>query len=490
MQAVKAHELVEGLDAPQQKRFARYVKNLATDRDNHFFDDRMAAMIEEYAVNRREVRRVRRYLKEVGYSQSIYQYSQIETQLDRFTKPDHPYFGWNKHYIQAKSALIDEVRRWNLEIVKYYGNESIRRTLPRTDTHAGWNYILTGKRKKGEYLDRAFSEYTSEERKARQVGSFNTPILIGSRTQASGAFDDEGNFTYTFRSKSRLVSMVGLYVILAECRFAKPFQQRLGSVSWYAGGKDDGNISGKLAGMRSTYPYWCSIDYSHYDQSISSWLISDAFDIIKAAFGPVFDAELLKIIQRDFVCKCFLDGHGKVVPARRGVPSGSMFTQIVDSIVNRLVIMTYLNSRGHGKHSYDMMIMGDDNIIFSKEKLDLDDLSSYLSHNFGLEVSPSKSNQATSKTNPKFLSRVWTFGGRWRPDYELLAKLYYPERFRDYEFEEDCASIIHSYVRTFRLGMNELIDVDRFMDEKVAPVRFERSGEWLGGLEYYRLRYA
>ena len=489
MQAVKAHELVDGLDAPQQKRLAVYSKNLSKDRDNHFFDDRMAAMIEEYAMNKGEVRKIRQYLKEIGYSQSIYQYSLIESQLNRFTEPDHPYFGWNRHYIQAKSTLLQEVKHWNLEIVKYFGNESIRQTLPRTDTHAGWDYILTGKKKKGEYLDRAFSEYTSKERKAREVGSFNTPILIGSRTQASGAFDHEGNYTYTFKSKSRLVSMVGLYVILAECRFAKPFQQRLGQTSWYAGGKDDVSISGTLAHMRSTHRYWSSIDYSHYDQSISSWLISDAFEIIKAAFGPAFDAELLKIIQRDFVCKCFLDGHGNVVQSRRGVPSGSMFTQIVDSIINRLVIMTYLNSKGYGKYTYDMMIMGDDNIIFSDERIDLDDLASYLSHNFGLVVNADKSEQATRDTDPRFLSRTWTLSGRWRPDYELLAKLYYPERFRDYETERDCTSIIHSYIRTFQLGMNELIDVDRFMNENVAPVDFMRSGKWLSGLEYYRLRF-
>lgn len=492
MKIEKAHEILKGLDAAQETRLKTFCKNVLTDRDKIVFDDKMLECLKRYAVEPEMVEEIRGYLNQIGFTRSKYRYEHIDTQLQRFAESNHKWYGYLESYKKAKEQMIDEVKNWKLESLRYLGNADIENALPRRDTHAGFDFILTGLRTKGEYLDDVYQHYQEREKQALLEGSFNTPILVGTRTQASGEFTEDGEFTYSFKDKTRAVAIVGIYLILAECKFAKPFQERLALTDWYAGGKSDEQISVWINKAReSTYNYSTTVDYSHYDQSISSWLINDAFDIICAAFNQVcFDPELFNVIKRDFICKCFIDGHGNVVKSEKGVGSGSMFTQIIDSIVNRLMVMTYFNHLGVSEDSYKMMIMGDDNIIFTVDPLDSKDLATYLAHVFGVEVNHDKMSATTVKHAPEFLSRKWTLHGPWRHPFILIGKLLFPERFRRYESEADCLAILASYVRAFRKGMEELIDVEALFDDIAnAGINVDRANRYMSGLEYYRLNY-
>lgn len=488
----KALEVKRRLNATSRRRLIMYCRNLSTDKDPKIHDDRMVQYLRSVARDEEWLEGVLNYLDSIGWNQSKYDYTHILDQLERFTLPDVKYFGWNQHFIHGKTKLIEEVSTWNLTSLRYGENCMIEDCLPRSDTHAGFSYILTGKKEKGMYREGLLREYMSEVEKAKKEGSFNKPILIGTRTQANNPFDSlTGEKNHEYKDKSRLVSMIDIYVIMAELVFAKRLQTKFSTLKWYAGGKNDTTIWQILMAWRNQYSHWLSIDYSKFDQSISAWLIYEAFDIMRQAYkhDKYFDEELFKIVREDFIHKVFIDGDCNLIQADRGVPSGSMFTQLVDSIVNRLMIDTYMHKLGIS--DYQMMIMGDDNIIFTNVEIDRDELSSYLLRNFGIEMHPSKCDYGkTSNSDPIFLSRYWRKNGVWRLPELLIAKIVYPERWRDYDrygFTPDM--IVQSYIDAFPEGMRHVIST-KHREISLNNSRTLGEGRWLSGLMRYRLLYA
>lgn len=493
MEAVSEAELQNSLASGSKKRLRTFRRLLAKDRDNVIFDDRVLKVLKEYCYDLANLRKVRDYLSQlkdddgVGYSQSRRQYSHLERAFSFFQEEDHPSFRWNRNYQAALKILRDEFSQLRLKRVRITCDDDIRNILPKTDTHSGWSFILTGQRYKGDYLDGATKNYFNVERTARENKSFNCPILPGTRTQGSGAFEEDGSFTHTCKHKTRLVSMIDIWQIIAECMYAVPIQRYMGSKNWYAGGSSMEQIANVIATYRSQYGRYISLDYSHYDQSISSWLIEDAFDIIKTAFVDV-DEELWSIIVNDFIHKNFITKDG-VIHSDKGVPSGSMFTQIIDSVVNRIMILTYFTSINA---RVDMIIMGDDNLMYFDRDIKVEDLCSYLTKNFGIVTNPDKSSHGMSKQHPEFLSRVWKFDGQHRNENVLIGKLLYPERFRNYDLDRtDPYVVVLSYIFAYRPSMYQLIDVERFLDEQ----HFRNVGwsgvekRYLSGFLKYTLEY-
>lgn len=470
-----------------------YCGNLSKDKDPKYFDERMFNFIVEHATNVEWVVSTKDYLDSIGWNQSKYEYSKIKDQAKKFTESNHSWFGWNRHYKSAKSDLIAEASKFALKSLQYDGNDKIEEYLPREDTHAGFSSVYTGKKKKGEYREGLYQEYMRAVAKALKEGSFNMPIMVGTRTQASNPFNDDGSYNNDYRPKTRLVSMIDIFVIMAEMVFAKRLQTKFASIPWYAGGKNDNTIHYYLRMWMKIYSHWLSIDYSSFDQSISDWLIRDAFDVVRAAYceDDNFNEELFKIVREDFINKVFLleDNLDGIYESHKGVPSGSMFTQLIDSIVNKLMIRTYLYSIGC--NDFEMMIMGDDNIIFTHVEIDTEHLSSYLAKNFGVEMHPNKCKSGlSSQADPEFLSRTWRFEGVYRTPELLLGKLCYPERFRDYigNPEMQPGMIVQCFRLSFPLGMNFIsTDVDFTLAEIKESLG---NGRWASGLMRMRLLYA
>lgn len=473
--------LTNALSSGQNKRLISYRQSLSTDRDNVLFDSSVASLLRKYAKNSKKLEEVISYLNELkdddGYhfSQSLRQYDKLESQIWKFAEPNHTTFRWNRNYQKALKQVLDIILKMpRLRQMDYRCDDDIIQAIPKSDTHSGFSYLLTGKKQKGEYFDGIYKSYMSEEENARKCGSFNKYILPGTRTQGSGAFDDvTGEFTYHCKHKTRLVSMVDIHVIIAELKFAKPFQGLLAYLDEYAGGKDDNAIANIIANYRKKHVYWYSLDYSAFDQSISSWLIRDAFAIIRQAFIGDFDEELFSIIQEDFIHKNFVSAHG-VVHSDKGVPSGSMFTQIIDSLVNLICVFTYLNSIGvEGK----CIVMGDDNLLFTNVEIDGTLISTYMKKNLGLTINADKIDKGKCGAQPpKFLSREWRNTGQWRHPNVLISKLLFPERFRPYQSgDARPQDIIYGYYLTYKLGMNELLDMGQFFrDYPFNEKTFER----------------
>lgn len=467
------------LSSGSKNRLRQYASNLAVSRGtiDRNIDYSVMQLIKKYAYDGPAINGEIEYLMNLecvdGYlfSRNLKIYSTTEDAMARFAAPNHSPFSWNENYKKSLKQLKSLFDGLNLHPLAYHNDEDIANALPKLDTHSGWTYIETGLKKKGDNLEGSFVRYLANQESAFQNGSFRKPILIGFRTQASGEYEDDGTRTNTGKHKLRVVSMVDFNVILAELRFAKPIQRFMAQQPFYAGGKNETQISSLITNWRTKYRRFLSIDYSSFDQTISAWLIRDAFSIIKSAFVlSDADERLFDIVTDDFISKDFVLSEG-VLHSEKGVPSGSMFTQIIDTLVNWLVVNTYFNSINE---KAEMIIMGDDNAIFTQANVDITGLASYVIKNFGLIVkTDDKSNEGNCSTDDvKFLSRYWRFDGQWRHSYQLLSRLLFPERKRTYGAEIGPQHVLFAFILTYRIGMEQLMDVRKFMHDFPISKRF------------------
>ena len=489
----KVKQTMAGLITPQKKRLAHSCKTLRTDRMVKIFDP-----ITYLWLLRHDrtgfVQREKEYLDSIGYAASQYDYEMIEQQISRFQEPGAEYKGWNKFFKRAVRDVTAELKCAKLKSLQYTCDKDVADAMPRKDTHAGFSFILTGMKKKGEYVVGIYAKLVEKIAQAKREGTFGTPIMIGSRTQASGAYDHNGNKTYKYKKKTRLVSMIDIFVVMAETIFAKPVQQYLSGVSWYAGGKSDPQLMSIIRPYVNRRYHMFTIDYSSYDQTIPAWIIYEAFDIVKAMFegDKNFDEQLFDVIVHDFVHKVYIDGNGQLRYVDKGVPSGSMFTQIIDSIVNRLMVLTYCYAKD--VEIEHMIIMGDDNLIITPSKLNEHELCSYLNYMFGVTAHPDKCIYTPPGEDPEFLSRYWKAAGCWRDPHVIVSKLLYPERFRDYQGNPDMNPelITYSYYLSFPLGVTEFLDSEVMLNIKMSKEKTKRAKDrhkWLSGLERFRAAY-
>lgn len=471
-QAGSTESLESSLSVGSRNRLKQYQRNLSISRgiDQPEFDVQCLPLLKQYARNLSEINSEIEYLANLrcqdGYrfSRNLKIYSTTEDAMERFIQPDHPSFRWNQHYQKSLKQITDMFACLNLKPLSYHSDVDVRNALPKVDTHSGYTWIISGEKYKGENLEGVSAKFHAKAWDAIHRGSFETPILMGFRTQVSGEYEDDGTRTGTGKHKLRVVSMVDLFTIIAELMFAKPIQKFLATQFFYAGGKNPNEISGILTGWRTRYKRFLSIDYSSFDQTISSWLIEDAFKVIKSAFrlSPKQD-KLFDVVVHDFIHKDFIISEG-VLHSDKGVPSGSMFTQIIDTLVNWIVIQTYFNMIGQ---QAEMIIMGDDNAIYTNAEVDIEHLASYVDHNFGLIIkSDDKSNEGdTFKKDVKFLSRYWRYDGQWRHPYQLLSRILYPERHRNYDSSVGPEHVIFAFILTYQKGMEELIDTRKFLHD-------------------------
>lgn len=478
------------------KRIHAYMNRLliTSDRVKPNFDDHVKEVVLKYAHHPEDVVSTISYLDSMSYG-CKYDREHIKTQIGNFKAEHAKSAQWNKNYQLALQQVRDILKpHYQLKVDKICSQSDLEDALPKHDTHAGYTFIETGLRSKGENLPGAYSRWKLAVQTAIRNGTFNIPILIGTRLQVSGAFSHDGERTDTFKQKTRMVNMVDMLLIITELQFSRPLQRWFSQCWKYAGGKNDSDLNDYITVNRQKYKNWISIDYSSYDQMIPGWMIRDAFDILKGMFSEAsFEqfSDIWEVLVNDFVHKRILSPWDGLVSCHDGVPSGDMFTQIIDTVCNMIMIHTYMNSK-HPSNRWDCVICGDDNLIFTDEIVDLDDLSGYIKRMFGITCHPDKCVVGKSTDYPIFLSREWMTEGAWRHPHELLAKVLYPERFRPYSKGIISPElIVYSYILAFPMGMKQLMDTERFKKENelIDVTSLNSAFKYQSGFYAYRRQY-
>lgn len=498
-----ASYIYKRLDAGSKRRLLDYQKSLSRPRGHlkPLFDDRVEKVILNYAMNSKFVKEQIEYLNQVRdedgflFSRDLSLYYKISDAMIRFADVDHPSFIWNRNFQKAKNIMINEFSKLKLSPVSYNSDDDIKDILPKLNAHSGFTFITTGLKEKRLHLEGSLAKYREHEEKALASGRFDEPILLGSRTQASGEYTENGEQTNFCKHKRRVVSMIEFYWGLAEFRFMNPLQKYLSDVPYYAGGKDDREITMRLRDWwsRSKYQKFISLDYSNYDQTISGWLMREVYGILETAFVMTDnEKKLWDALVDSAINKVFIVSEG-VIKSHKGLPSGLPSTQILGTLVNRLLALTYFISIDK---EFDMMAMGDDNIIFCGAEVELSKLGSYINKNFGMVVNVDKSTEKFEGSDPEFLSRRWTMMGPWRDKCQLLSRMLFPERRRDYRnvhgVEVTPEEVIYGFIMTYRAGISALIDVERFMRDNpyLSQNTLKKLGtRYLPGALSYRLEY-
>lgn len=172
------------------------------------------------------------------------------------------------------------------------------------------------------------------------------------------------------------------------------------------------------------------VDFSAYDASISDDLVRIAFSIIASSFQERYHDELEELARR-FQTIPILTPDG-VISGPHGVPSGSSFTNTVDSLVQLFASgMDYENQ---------CQIQGDDGVYLVRDR-DVEKFNSDV-NSFGLKLNIDKSDSFSSH-EAIFLQRYY------HPDYKArnglggvysiaraLNRIKYLERWTDLEREE------------------------------------------------------
>jgi len=172
-----------------------------------------------------------------------------------------------------------------------------------------------------------------------------------------------------------------------------------------------------------------SIDYSGFDASLTTQMIGIAFSILGRMLDltPV-EQKNWERVQTYFTTCPFLAPDGLVYKGRRGgVPSGSMFTQLVDSVCNALAI-EYAMLR-EGIRDFKYLVYGDDswtilNIGEEPQKF-LQKIESHV-RSLGLRMNVDKTAYAKPDQTIVFCGHYDIRRGR--PLQDAIDKMCYPER--------------------------------------------------------------
>lgn len=280
------------------------------------------------------------------------------------------------------------------------------------------------------------------------------PAMPFHRSQLHDLSDGDG-FNLNYKKKNRLIWGVDASTVLIEALFARPLINYVKD-SWfgYAGGKDPATLRYNIRMSSIDRDHWYSTDYSKFDQTIPDWLIHECFSIIRECYSSSYDP-ILRWIEYNFINTKLALPNGKILQVHKGIPSGSHFTQLVGSMANYLMMLTYLYHHysqvcgSNDVHVLDgyvesylgstnvgsnlrMFVMGDDNLFFLREPIKLDDVSSYVHTVFGVIINVDKTVEGHD-SKPKFLSRYWLGNGEDRDQIDLVLNLILPERIRDYD---------------------------------------------------------
>lgn len=320
-----------------------------------------------------------------------------------------------------------------------------------------------------------------------------------------------------FNDKTRLVWGYPYSMTIIEGLLAQPL------ISWFKGAHTpmafalpSGALGARIRKSAEWNKWAYSLDMSSYDSSISSRLIEVAFDIIATWFDleqtePVTGVTYRYILHR--IKKYFIntpivmpDGF-LYIGKRHGVPSGSYFTQLVDSIVNVVVAGAISSKFKLHVHLNDLLVLGDDMLMWSNRKCDLDAISSYAKNSLGINVHGSAKSEIVHYTDPvHFLGRSWENGIPDTPLEEVIKRLVYPETFRKYDQDPHVAaeqvhlmflSMASTYRSAWRLaeacyGRGQSHIRDPFTTERPLAKRVDQEyvkEHFLTGLMRYKRKY-
>jgi len=237
--------------------------------------------------------------------------------------------------------------------------------------------------------------------------------------------------------KTRLVWMAPLATTIVGSLFSKPVLSNLERKRPFVWGLHNIEKGAIIGEMESRFEYIYSLDFSKFDSTVPARMIDDAFRVVRTHLELNEEQEaLFTRYVNDFIHSRIIAPDGEVYQKHKGVPSGSAFTGIIDSIVN-LILISYmwLKCTGSTLNHDRVLVMGDDVVVASHTRLEMSQLATAASE-LGFELSVEKSTVTKTRqpsvgyfdNRTHFLGHTWVFGIPHRPAEELIKRMAFPER--------------------------------------------------------------
>lgn len=421
----------------------RYISQMSTPNPHGIFDDHVAEILEQQGFVWEEDPR------------SVYDPSQLYSALERYATnwDEHEFVDTHVEYGLRMAYKIFAKPKHAAPLRVLTDSEVVSAAL-KLDKSAG----LPSLGKKRDNLEYAFDR----EQQIRLEQKAPNPCIAYKRTQ-------QGN-------KTRLVWGYPLEMTIMESRYARPLIETfLRRRTPMAFGMTKAELGAKLHRyVVEGKGIEVCLDYSKFDSTIPKTLIKEAFRILRTWFTD----EDVQTFGWGTVVKFFTttpivmpDGHlytGK----NHGVPSGSYFTQMIDSIVN-VTMMYALRSRfGFHFHPLSLYVLGDDVVCSVCGEVDLASWARYLAR-FGMRL------HDDSKTEigvTHFLGAYWEKGKPDVPIERLLSKSVFPESYRDYEGKPDrgAKDVVRSYAAAYLSAIRMVPDgrIDTWLHHEMRRVDF------------------
>lgn len=303
--------------------------------------------------------------------------------------------------------------------------------------------------------------------------------LAGARTQNTKIVDRDGHL----RPKTRLIWMYPLEMTILESMIARPlinFYLHRSSPMLF--GKTSSFKSTEFVHHMNTTRYTVATDQSSFDQCCRAQDIHACFNCWRKLFDldQVIDQDghtvrkLFDVVERYFIYTplVYPSEEGPQITRDKvyGVPSGSYFTQMVDSYINyALTVQLFDDLHVHCSPSA-IYVLGDDMIAFSHSFVSVQAMHDRAEvYGYKIHTDEKSKVRRTRDREFEFLGVVWREGVPVRNIQDVIDHALYPERFRNYkEKEQDplraAANTVYSYGLTAEIqGVNwsrkKLVDV-------------------------------
>jgi len=342
---------------------------------------------------------------------------------------------WSERVPDLDTYFSSKVTNPSSAKVKFKSSGSLRSislsnasSLLKSNTNSGLPYYT----KKKNVITRVIDKYDD-------VLSKNFPCILFTRTQ-------EGN-------KTRTVWGYPIADTLREMTVYSPLLSYQKKLPWRTSLLGPDAVDGKLSKIFRDISeldgfLLLSIDFSAYDSSVSKELQSLSFNYIKSLF-QLSDHGLIDTIKDRFNTIGIVTPSG-IMTGNHGVPSGSTFTNEVDSIVQ------YICAISSGAEIIDFEIQGDDGLYLIAAK-DVDVFKSHLKSN-GLIVNDDKS--YLSSNYCIFLQRL--YDNTYFKDgkvcgiyslYRAICRIVFQERYSNFE-DFDLNGLDYYSIRTITILEN------------------------------------
>lgn len=472
----------------RMKRLEPYAKRMSKDNLTVIYDDNVASVLTQQGYSIEESPR------------SVYKVSKLYEALDRYAPINATSIVHDEHLTHGVSlayACFARPKNEPLLDILPFTPETISKVTSNPSGSPGvTNYGCT----KAESMTRAL------ERGLQTLGGEKAPepCLAFKRTQ----FDD----------KTRLVWGYPYSMTAIEGLVAYPLIQRFkGGCTPMAFAIPSGALGTKLRVASYHFEWAYSLDMSSFDATISAELINIGFKILRTWYDtkqvePISGksvGEIFGLVQKYFVTTPIVMPDLFLYTGKRhGVPSGSFFTQMIDSIVNVIIGGTISHAFKLNVSKDAIFVLGDDLLMWSNRRVDLDVLSRFAAEHLHVKLhGAEKSCCFHYDETIHYLGRDWVNGLPTLSEADILKRMVYPETFRKYskdprKREREVRLLILSFAAQYYAGWSIAyrthdpseasyhrgcanVDVGTYKNDSLQRV----NADFLSGLMRYRLKY-